>query len=94
MPSISIFYGITIYMYFKAKEHNPSHIHAYYGSDNAIINIMTGEVIEGHLPKNALKLIKQWLKLHREELQEMRDTQKFKKITPLDEEEDLNVSQN
>ena len=87
MPSISTFYGITIYMYFLAKEHNPSHIHAFYGEDNATININTGEIIEGKLPKNALKLVKEWVKIHKEELQKIWDTQKFKKITPLDEED-------
>lgn len=86
MPSISTFYGITIYMYFLAKEHNPSHIHAYYGDKNGVVSIKTGELIEGGLPKNALKLVKQWVVIHKDELQEMWDTQLFKKIAPLDEE--------
>ena len=87
MPSISMFYGITIYMYFLASEHNPSHIHAYYGGYNATIIIATGEILEGELPNNALKLVREWLNIHRDELQQMWDTQKFRKITPLDEEE-------
>ena len=64
MPSISTFYGITIYMYFLASE-----------------------ILDESLPNNALKLVRQWLDLHRDELQRMWETQKFKKITPLDEEE-------
>ncbi len=87
MPSISTFYGITIYMYFLTNEHNPSHIHAYYGGYNAVISIKTGDVIEGKLPNNALKLVQQWADLHKDELQHMWDTQEFKKITPLDEED-------
>ena len=74
-------------MYFLASEHNPSHIHAYYGGYNAIITIATGEILEGDLPNNALKLVREWLNLHRDELQQMWDTQEFRKITPLDEEE-------
>lgn len=31
MPVISKFYGIVIKMYFRQKEHNPPHIHAFYG---------------------------------------------------------------
>ena len=31
MPEISRFYGIVIKMFFKPKEHEPSHIHALYG---------------------------------------------------------------
>lgn len=31
MPEISRFYGIVIKMFFKPKEHEPSHLHALYG---------------------------------------------------------------
>ena len=31
MPEIARFYGIVIKMFFKPKEHEPSHIHALYG---------------------------------------------------------------
>ena len=31
MPEITRFYGIVIKMFFKPKEHEPSHIHALYG---------------------------------------------------------------
>ncbi len=74
-------------MYFLASEHNPSHIHAYYGGSSATIIISNGEILEGKLPSNALKLVREWLNLHRDELQQMWDKQEFKKITPLDEEE-------
>lgn len=74
-------------MYFLASEHNPSHIHAYYGEYNAVIGIATGDILEGMLPKNALKLVREWLKLHQDELQTMWETQEFRKITPLDEED-------
>ena len=30
MPTISMFYGIIIRMYYAPSEHNPPHIHAYY----------------------------------------------------------------
>lgn len=47
----------------------------------------TGEILDGSLPNNALKLVREWLGLHRSELQHMWESQEFKKITPLDEEE-------
>lgn len=31
MPGITRFYGIIIKMFFRKKEHNPTHIHAVYG---------------------------------------------------------------
>lgn len=66
MPLISSFDGITIYMYFLAKEHNQSHINVYYDCYNAIISISSGRIIEGKLPIITLKLTKVWVNLHRE----------------------------
>lgn len=83
MPIISNFYGITIKMYFQQAEQNPPHIHAIYGEYMGIINIQTGELLEGDLPKRALKLVQEWLKVHKEEIIKIWDTQKFKRIPPL-----------
>lgn len=35
MPTLSMFYGIIIRMYYAPKEHNPPHIHAYYQNHRA-----------------------------------------------------------
>ena len=43
MPTISTFYGIIIMMYLRDKEHNPPHIHAFYGDEVASFFIATGE---------------------------------------------------
>lgn len=51
VPEISRFYGIVIKMFFKPKEHEPSHIHALYGEYMGEFNIRTLEMIEGDLPK-------------------------------------------
>ncbi|MBK9945544.1 MAG: DUF4160 domain-containing protein [Kouleothrix sp.] len=66
MPQISQFYGIIIAMFFN--DHVPPHFHAYYGGDEATINIETGEVIDGRLPKRALRLVRTWSSTHRDEL--------------------------
>ena len=84
MPTISHFYGIIIVMYLRNKEHNPPHIHAIYNEDVAAIDFMTGEVIEGALPAKALAMVREWLSLHKHTLQEIWDTQEFKKIPPLE----------
>ena len=47
MPTISMFFGIAIRMYFD--EHGPPHFHAYYGGDGAVISIGTLEVTEGQI---------------------------------------------
>ena len=83
MPILSTFYGISIKMYFQQSEHNLPHIHAIYGEYIGAINIYTGELIEGDLPNRALKLVQEWLSVHRNEVLDMWNTQQFKKISPL-----------
>ncbi len=54
MPTISMFYGILIRMYYD--DHNPPHIHAIYGNDTACFTF-DGELLEGSLPKKQTKLV-------------------------------------
>lgn len=86
MPELSRFYGIIIYMF--AKDHNPPHFHAKYGEFVGIIDIRTGEIIEGALPRRALRLVQDWAELHKEELMinwksAQSDNPTFKRIEPL-----------
>lgn len=55
-------------MYFAPGEHNPPHIHAYYQESKAVIDILTGEITEGGLPRKQAKLVLAWTEIHREEL--------------------------
>lgn len=66
MPRISSFYGIDIEMYFA--DHAPPHFHARYGGDEALIVIATGEIYAGALPNRAMRLVREWLQEHRDEL--------------------------
>lgn len=69
MPTISMFYGIVIYMYFfDNKKHKLPHFHASYGDDDAIFSIEDGDVIEGSLPKNKQRLVQAWAEIHKEDL--------------------------
>jgi len=68
MPTLSMFYGIIIRMYYAPKEHNPPHIHAYFQDFKALINIASNEVIEGEIPPKQLKLVNAWIEIHSEEL--------------------------
>lgn len=83
MPEITRFYGIVIKMFFKPKEHEPSHIHAIYGEYLAEFNICTGEMIIGDLPKRAQGLVQEWILQNQSELQKMWDSQTVKKLPPL-----------
>lgn len=67
MPRISEFYGIVIEMYYG--DHPPPHFHARYGGESAKIEIASGEVIAGSLPVRALRLVREWVEAHRDDLE-------------------------
>lgn len=83
MPEISRFYGIVIKMFFKPKEHEPSHIHALYGEYVGIFDLNSFEMTEGDLPAKAKNLVTKWLKIHQTELQKMWNTQNIEKLPPI-----------
>ena len=66
VPRLSEFYGIVIYMYFQ--DHNPPHFHAIYAEYEALIQVDSGEVIRGRLPRTASGLVEEWRRLHIDEL--------------------------
>ena len=58
MPVISMFYGIIIHMYFMDnRRHKTPHIHSSYQEQEAVIALPEGEVLEGELPANKMKLV-------------------------------------
>ncbi|MCJ7528420.1 MAG: DUF4160 domain-containing protein [Methyloceanibacter sp.] len=68
MPRISYFYGIAIRIYYD--EHPPPHFHAVYGDEIGQIEIQTGKLISGKLPRRVLGLVREWRRLHMGELME------------------------
>jgi len=68
MPVVSRFFGIVIAFYWE--DHLPSHFHAKYGGDEALVEIRTGSIIRGSLPRRVLSLVEEWRTLHVEELLE------------------------
>jgi hypothetical protein len=65
MPRISEFYGIAIYMYFRAAA-LPRAVRR----RGAVIAIADGRVMRGELPERALRLVREWVEAHRRELDE------------------------
>ena len=68
MPTISMFFGIIIRMYYAPKEHNPPHIHVYYNDFVAVVSIENFEIMQGKLPTKQLRLVLAWMEIHKEEL--------------------------
>jgi hypothetical protein len=83
MPEVARFYGIVVKMFFKPKEHEPSHIHAIYGEYIGIFDLATLEMSDGDLPSTAQRLVKEWLAQHQDKLKEMWETQQIVKLPPL-----------
>jgi len=86
MPEVSRFYGIVIRMYFD--DHLPPHFHAEYGEYEALVAIDDSWMIAGELPTRAFKLVREWARLHRDELfsrwEQARQFKPLVRIAPLD----------
>ena len=50
-------------------DHNPPHFHVWYDDYKATITIADG-IITGSLPRRAIKMVYEWLDLHKDELME------------------------
>ncbi len=86
MPRISSFYGIIIRMYWDERDHPVAHFHAEYAGKYASI-ALDGTLLAGSLPARALRLIQDWVPLHRDELlanwEHARNHRPLEKIDPL-----------
>ena len=84
MPTISMFYGIIIRMYYI--DHNPPHIHVFYEEYSAKFSF-EGDLIDGELPNKQIKLVKAWIEIHIEEIKAnwelAKNSERLFKIKPL-----------
>ena len=89
MPTIAIFYGIVIQMYWR--DHAPPHVHAYYQGFEGLVSIETGDVIGGLLPPSAARIVRQWVLRRNTELMENwqrgRNRVPFERVPGPDEEQ-------
>ena len=65
MPEICRFLGIVVGIF--PREHPPPHFHAVYGEYQITVEMESG-VVHGVFPKRALRLVLEWLDLHKDEL--------------------------
>ena len=69
MPTISMFYGIIISLFFEISEkHHSPHIHVRYQDSRASVSIEDGALLAGDLPPRQLRMVQVWVDLHKEEL--------------------------
>ena len=69
MPVLSMFFGIIVRMYHEVGgKHDLPHLHAEYSGSEVVVSL-DGEILEGSLPKNKMKLLLAWVEIHRDELE-------------------------
>ena len=81
MSEITRFLGIVVFMYFN--EHNPPHIHVRYNEFQAVVDIRSFNVLDGHLPARVRGLVEEWMEQHQRELLVMWNSKQFHKVEPL-----------
>ncbi len=68
MPTLSVFFGIIIRMYWADNDrHKTPHFHAYYGDAEAVF-ALDGEILSGSFPRRQAALVKAWAIVHEEDL--------------------------
>ena len=69
MPTISMFYGILIRMFFRdIEKHKLPHIHAEYQGQTGVYSIPDGELLAGTMNPKKQKLIIAWIEIHSDDL--------------------------
>ena len=68
MPEISRFLGMIITMYYNG--HAPPQFHLRYGEQRAKIDLESGELLDGRLPRRALELVREWRVINEQELRQ------------------------
>lgn len=69
MPTISMFYGILVLMYYRDnRRHHLPHVHVRYQGAEAAVSIEDGAILEGILPNKQLKMVQAWIEIHKEAL--------------------------
>lgn len=85
MPELCRFLGIVIGMFYR--EHGVPHFHAVYAEYEISVEVESG-TIHGQFPPRALKLVVEWMNLHKAELLEnwqlAKLGQPLKRIAPLE----------
>ena len=66
MPTLAIFYGLVIQIYWR--DHPPPHFHVRYAEHEAQIDIRSIAVLKGSLPRRAEAMVLEWAREHQTEL--------------------------
>lgn len=84
---VSEFYGMAV-SFLKDDSVTP-HFYVRYNTQEVVLSIATGEVIRGSIPKHGLRMVREWVNLHRKDLlsnfeESRKPSPQLIKIQPLD----------
>ena len=69
MPTISMFFGILVSIFYEDNEqHHTPQMHVRYQDQKATIAIDDGRVLAGKFPPRQLRMMQVWIDIHRDEL--------------------------
>lgn len=69
VPIVAFFHGLIITMYwFDDRQHHRPHFHVRYAEYTAVVDIGSGDLLAGDLPRAQQRLVAAWVELHRLEL--------------------------
>ena len=66
MPTIAIIAGVRVIIY--PKDHLPPHLHVKFAEHEAMISIVTGDVLEGSIPRAKVRAVRDWLAANRQQV--------------------------
>lgn len=66
MPIVATFFGIVVRM--RHGDHAPPHIHVDYQGHRALVEIASGSVKAGNLPRKVAVLVRDWCLAHQDAL--------------------------
>ena len=66
MPTIIVLFDIQIVIH--TTEHNPPHVHAFFKGDEALFNILNGEMFRGEIPNKQAKIVKKFILAYKDNL--------------------------
>ncbi|MGO9953505.1 MAG: DUF4160 domain-containing protein [Dissulfurispiraceae bacterium] len=69
MPTISMFFGIIVSIFYgDVAQHHAPHIHVRYQGEKASVAIEDGRLLAGEFPARQLRMVQVWIDIHRDEL--------------------------
>lgn len=66
MPIVSVFFGIVVRLFHD--DHPPAHMHVEYAEHSAVVDIATGRLLGGRLPPRVRRLVEEWRRARRDDL--------------------------